>query len=97
MLEMNTPCVTARAASTRGACVLHEHPAGAHAFCIQAHLYTATLSGPHHRYYTCEFTSRGPLRAHRVIFMVSVLHITDTLRPVAIRCSDRDLSPPFGH
>ena len=37
------------------------------------------------------------LRAHRVIFMIYVLHISNTLRPVTTRRGNSDLSPSFGH
>ena len=39
----------------------------------------------------------GALRAHRVIFMICVLHISNTLRPVTTRCGNSDLSPSFGY
>ena len=37
------------------------------------------------------------LRAHRVIFMICVLHISNALRPVTTRCGNSDLSPSFGY
>eukprot|EP01043_Picozoa_sp_COSAG02_P032574 COSAG02_NODE_2182_length_9582_cov_4.266582_2_plen_96_part_00 len=37
------------------------------------------------------------LRAHRVIFMIYLLHISNALRPVTTRCGNSDLSPPFGY
>ena len=39
----------------------------------------------------------GALRAHRVIFMIRVLHISNALRPVTTRCGNTNLSPPFCH
>jgi hypothetical protein len=37
------------------------------------------------------------LRAHRVIFMICVLHVSNALRPVTTRCGNPDLSPSFGY
>ena len=46
--------------------------------------------------YRSKFMTRA-LRAHRVIFMICVLHISNALRPVTARCGNSDLSPSFGY
>ena len=67
------------------------------AFCIQAHSYT-TLYVDHTAYTTyVTHSSTGALRAHRVIFMICVLHVSNALRPVTTRCGNSDLSPSFGY
>ena len=69
----------------------------AHAFCIQAHSSTP-LYVDYTGYTTCvTHSSTGALRAHRVIFMICVLHVSNALRPVTTRCGNTNLSPPFRH
>ena len=68
-----------------------------HAFCIQAHSSTP-LYVDNTGYTTCVMhSSTGALRAHRVIFMICVLHVPNALRPVTTRCGNTNLSPPFRH
>ena len=83
---MQSLTILHHACSTTNTCIFHS---GIH---CESHCLTYSRRS----LYQSKIITRA-LRAHRVIFMIRVLHISNTLRPVTTRCGNSDLSPSFGH